>query len=75
MRALGRRDTKNADPRALMTDKMWEEKFEILMKEDLIEVPNSYYEEELFFTDTSQLNAIFTEKENKNLFLVGLLYH
>lgn len=34
-----------------MTDKLWEEKFKILMKEDLIEVPKAYYQEELLFDD------------------------
>jgi hypothetical protein len=66
----GRRDNRINDPRANMTDKLWEEKFDILMKEDLIEVPYSYYEEQLLFKESSQLNAIFVEKENKNLFLI-----
>ena len=58
-RAAGRRDTRVNDPRSLMTDKMWEEKFDILMKEDLIEVPFAYYQEQLLFKESSQLNAIF----------------
>jgi hypothetical protein len=66
----GRRDNRINDPRANMTEKLWEEKFDILMKEDLIEVPYSYYEEQLLFKESSQLNAIFVEKENKNLFLI-----
>jgi hypothetical protein len=58
--------------RETMTDKDWEAKFELLIREDLIELPDDFYEEELFFTDPNDLNNIFSELEEKNLYLIHM---
>jgi hypothetical protein len=58
--------------RETMTDKDWDAKFELLIREDLIELPDDFYEEELFFTDPNDLNNIFSELEEKNLYLIHM---
>lgn len=55
-----------------MTDKDWDAKFEMLYKEDLIDLPENYFDEELFFTDPNDLNNIFSELEEKNLYLIHM---
>lgn len=55
-----------------MTDKDWEAKFEMLFKEDLIDLPEDYFEEELFYSDPNDLNNIFSELEEKNLYLIHM---
>jgi hypothetical protein len=34
-----------------MTDKDWDAKFEMLMTEDLIELPEDFFDEELLYSD------------------------
>lgn len=58
--------------RAGMTQKDWEDKFEMLFKQDLIDVPNDFFDEEPYFSDPNELNNIFTELEEKNLFLIHM---
>jgi len=53
-----------------MTNKDWEDKFTLLMKQDLMDVPSDFFDEELYFTDPHELNNIFTELEEKNLFMI-----
>jgi transcriptional/translational regulatory protein YebC/TACO1 len=55
-----------------MSNKDWEDKFEMLMKHDLIDVPDDFYDEQLYFTDPHDLNNIFTDLEEKNLFLIHM---
>lgn len=55
-----------------MTEKDWEQKFELLLKNDLIEVPDNYYNENLYFSDPHELNEIFTILEEKNLYLIHM---
>lgn len=55
-----------------MTDKDWEAKFEMLFREDLIELPEDFFDEELFYTDPNDLNNIFGELEEKNLYLIHM---
>ena len=53
-----------------MTQADWEQKFEALLEEDLIELPEDVYAEDLYYDDANELNNIFTELEEKNLFLI-----
>jgi hypothetical protein len=53
-----------------MTDKDWEAKFELLLSEDLIDLPDKLREEHLFFDDPDQMFEIFTELEERNLYLI-----
>ena len=55
-----------------MVLKDWETKFDKLMHHDLIEIPANFYNEDLYFTDPSDLSAIFTELEEKNLFMIHM---
>ena len=55
-----------------MTDKNWEEKFQQLMEEDLIDLPEDYFDEELYYTDPNELSEIFTDLEEKNLYLIHM---
>ena len=34
-----------------MSDQYWSEQFEKRLKEDLIDVPNDFYDEEVYFND------------------------
>lgn len=43
-----------------MTDKDWEAKFEMLMAEDLVELPEDFFDEDLLYSDPNELNEIFT---------------
>lgn len=47
-----------------------EAKFDQLLGEDLIDVPEDYYEEAIQFTDPSDLSKIFSDLEERNLFLI-----
>lgn len=53
-----------------MTDRDWEVKFDILFKEDFIKVDDDFYNEDLCFTDPNDLNKIFSELEEQNLYLI-----
>jgi hypothetical protein len=55
-----------------MTDKDWDSKFEMLFREDLVELPEDFFDEELFFSDPNELNNIFSELEEKNLYLIHM---
>lgn len=56
--------------RQTMTQQDWEEKFEQLANEYRIDFPPEYYHEELGLKDTNQLNEIFSELEEQNLYLI-----
>lgn len=47
--------------------------FEELMKRDLIDLPDKYVMEEAFFNDTNELEQIFTNAEENNLFVINRL--
>lgn len=53
-----------------MTEKDWEYKFELLLSEDLIDLPLDYFDEQLYYNDPNELNEIFTQLEEKNLYLI-----
>ena len=53
-----------------MNDTDWGAKFEFLLHEDLIPLDESYYNEELCFNDPNDLNKIFGELEEQNLYLI-----
>ena len=55
-----------------MTDKDWDAKFEMLFNEDLIDLPEDFFKEELLYNDPDELNAIFSELEEKNLYLIHM---
>lgn len=42
------------------------------MNEDLINLPDDYFEEKLFFSDPNELNDIFTALEEKNLYYIHM---
>ena len=60
----------NSQRRTTMTQAEWEAKFDQLLAEDLIDVPEDYYEEQIQFTDPSDLSKIFSDLEERNLFLI-----
>lgn len=70
------RSRKTAQIQALkrenMTDKDWEAKFELLFNEDLIDLPEEFFDEELLYSDPNDLNNIFSELEEKNLYLIHM---
>lgn len=53
-----------------MTEKDWEAKFDLLLSEDLIDLPEHLREEQLFFNDPNQMDEIFGELEERNLYLI-----
>jgi hypothetical protein len=53
-----------------MTDRDWDAKFDLLMSEDLIDLPEHLSEEKLYFTDPNQMDEIFGELEERNLYLI-----
>lgn len=54
-----------------MNEKDWEAKFEMLFAEDLIQIDDEFFDEELCFDDPNELNQIFTDLEEKNLYLIN----
>lgn len=44
----------------------------MLFREDLVELSEDFFDEELFFTDPNELNNIFSELEEKNLYLIHM---
>ena len=52
----------------------WEVVFEKLMDQSLIDIPNGFYNEEIFFgEDESALDNIFTKLEEENLFNIHMI--
>ena len=50
-----------------MNDKYWNDRFESLLAQDLIDVPKDYYDEKILFEDQSQLMEVFSYLEEQNL--------
>lgn len=55
-----------------MTDKNWEEKFQSLMEDDLIDLPEDFFDEQNYYSDPNELSEIFTDLEEKNLYLIHM---
>jgi hypothetical protein len=53
-----------------MNEKDWEAKFEMLFAEDLIHLDENFFDEDLCFEDPNDLNKIFSELEEQNLYLI-----
>lgn len=53
-----------------MNEKDWKNKFEMLFAEDLIELDENFFDEDLCFNDPNDLNKIFSELEEQNLYLI-----
>ena len=66
-----RRTQKNDDRE--ITDAEWGERFDDLLNAHLIDVPDDYYDNERAFNDPDELNSIFNELEEKNLFNIHQL--
>ena len=56
-----------------ITDAEWGERFDDLLNAHLIDVPDDYYDNERAFNDPDELNSIFNELEEKNLFNIHQL--
>lgn len=54
-----------------MTEADWSKRFDELIELDLIELPEKFYEDELYFKNTEQLDDLFTNLEEKNLSLIN----
>lgn len=52
---------------------MWKARFEQLLKLDLVELDDDYYEDRLFFTNPEVLDQKFTILEEENLFYIHRL--
>lgn len=58
--------------RSDMTDRAdWEIRFGELLELNLIQLPDEYYEDELYFKNTEDLEDLFTDLEEKNLSLIN----
>ena len=72
----GSKDRKNQtqkDERASITDAEWERRFDELMSLHLVDVPEDYYDDELFFKSPGELDSIFNKLEEENLFSISQL--
>ena len=52
---------------SMNSDKYWEERFDYLLKLDLIDVPRDYYDEQILFEDPEALMEVFAYLEEQNL--------
>ena len=59
----------NTDKKQI-SDADLEKIFDKRLREDLIDVPEDYYEEDILFNDPKQLLDIFTQLEEKNLTII-----
>ena len=58
--------------RSDMTDRAdWEIRFGELLELNLIQLPDEYYEDELYFKNTEDIEDLFTDLEEKNLSLIN----
>ena len=53
-----------------MNDRDWETKFEQLWNEDMIELPEEFFFEKLYYTNPNELSDVFSDLEEKNLYLI-----
>lgn len=68
----GKQDEKRKTKRSKdnVSDQWLAQRFEQLLRLDLIELPDDYYEDKLFFDDTNALDQKFTQLEEDNLFYI-----
>lgn len=50
-----------------MSDQFWSDMFEKRLKQDLIDVPDDFYEEKIMFEEADDLMVVFKDLEDKNL--------
>ena len=55
-----------------MTDRDWEIKFEQLWQEDLIDIAEDFFVEKLYYSDPNELSDVFSDLEEKNLYLIHM---
>lgn len=55
-----------------MNDRDWDFKFEQLWQEDLIDLPDDYFTERLFYSNPNELSDVFSDLEEKNLYLIHM---
>ena len=67
------RRSQRIDERDRVTDEEWGERFEDLLEAHLIDVPDDFYDEVQAFNDPDELNTIFNELEEQNLFNIHQL--
>ena len=60
----------NLSDHGKMTAADWDHAFTRLLESHLINVPNGYYEDSLFFTDPNRLTGMFTDMETENLQMI-----
>lgn len=60
-------------PAKQMKDEDWEQKFYDLLEQDLIDVPEDYYDEQILFDKPDQLMEIFQSLEERNLEIIKKL--
>lgn len=53
-----------------MTENDWKIKFEMMFAEDLVRLDEDFFDEQLCFDDPNDLNKIFSELEEQNLYLI-----
>ena len=63
----GSRVEKKKSNKQVMNKSDWENRFNMLLKLDLIDVPRDFYEEELLFDEPERLMDVFTQLEEQNL--------
>ena len=67
----GKRDSKNKTINRTNCTEAWlAARFEQLMSLDLVELPDNYYEDKLFFDETDALDQKFSQLEEDNLFYI-----
>ena len=53
-----------------MNDRDWETKFEQLWNEDMIELPEEFFFEKIYYTNPNELSDVLSDLEEKNLYLI-----
>ena len=56
-----------------MSDADWEQRFNDLLEQDLIDVPEDYYDEKILFSEPDELMEIFQSLEERNLEIIKKL--
>lgn len=54
-----------------MTPEKWNQKFYYLLENNLIPVPEDYFKEDIILQTSEELEAIFTQQQEENLFLIN----
>lgn len=56
-----------------ISDADWEQRFNDLLEQDLIDVPEDYYDEKILFSEPDELMEIFQSLEERNLEIIKKL--